>query len=265
MSNNISPLAYVDPAAKLGDNVVVDAFVFIDADVVIGDNCHIRPHASVLRGTVMGNNNVIYEGSVIGAEPQDFRWKGEKSYLRIGDNNKIHEHVIINRSIHENGATEIGSNSYIMAQTHIGHDSHVGDYCVLGNSVKIAGNVNIDSYTILSSCVIVHEGMQIGKWVLAKGGTRVTGNIPPFAIMAHNPISYFGVNSFIMRKGNFSEEIIDDMAKCYRHIYQSNTSTRNALIRIKEDVAPSPERDAIIDFLVKNNLKVAGLSRVFDD
>jgi UDP-N-acetylglucosamine acyltransferase len=262
MSNSISPLAFVDPAAKLGDNVTVDAFAFIDAFTEIGDNCHIRPHASVLRGTIMGSNNVIYEGSVIGAEPQDFRWKGEKSYLRIGNNNKIHEHVIINRSIHEGEATEIGCNSYIMAQTHIGHDSKIGDYCVLGNSVKIAGDVKIANYTILSSAVVVHEGMNVGTWAMVKGGTRITGHVPPFAIMAHNPISYFGVNAFIMRKGGIAENIIDDMAKCYRHLYQSNTSVRNAIIRIKEDVDPSSERDAVVDFLISNNMKVAGLQRV---
>lgn len=260
MANTIHPTAFVDPSAKLGDNVKIDAFAFIDRDTEIGDNCWIRPHASVLHNTVMGKNNQIFEGAVIGANPQDFRWNGEKSFLRIGEGNKIHEHVIINRSIHENGYTEIGNNSFIMAQSHIGHDCKIGDHCVLGNGVKLAGDVRVDDYTILSSGVIGHEGSRVGTWALIKGGSRINGNVPPYAIMAHNPISYYGVNAFIMRKGDIPESIIDDVAKCYRHIYQSGTSVRNAMIRIREDVDQSAERDIILDFVESNNLKIVGIS-----
>ncbi len=265
MSNIIHPMAFVDPSAQLGDNVKIDAFVFIDKDTVIGDNCIIRPHASVLHNTVIGKGNEIFEGAVIGANPQDFRWKGEKSFLHIGDNNKIHEHVIINRSIYEGKSTVVGSNNFIMAQTHVGHDCKVGDWCVLGNSVKLAGEVTIAPYSILSSGVICNERSNIGSWCMIKGGTRVNGNVPPYVIMAHNPITYFGVNAYIMRRGNMSDEVIDDVAKCYRHIYQSSTSVRNAMLRIREDVKPGKERDAIIKFIEDNNRHLAGISTVFFD
>lgn len=260
MANKIHPLAYVDPTAKLGDNIQIDAFAFIDKDTEIGDGCWIRPHASVLHNTILGPNNEIFEGAVIGANPQDFRWHGEKSFLRIGEGNKIHEQVIINRSIHENGYTEIGNHSFIMAQSHIGHDSKIGDYCVLGNGVKLAGSVKIGDYTILSSNVVGHEDSTVGPWVLIKGGARFNGNVPPYAIMAHNPISYYGVNAFIMRKGNLQEDVIDDIAKCYRHIYQSGTSVRNAMIRIHEDIKQSKERDDILNFIESHNLDIVGIS-----
>lgn len=260
MANIIHPLAFVDPSAKLGDNVKIDAFAFIDKDTEIGDNCWIRPHASVLHNTIMGPDNEIFEGAVIGANPQDFRWHGERSYLRIGEGNKIHEHCIINRSIHEDGFTEIGSHSFIMAQSHIGHDSKIGDYCVLGNGVKLAGDVRVGNYTILSSNVVGHEGSRVGEWVLIKGGARFSGNVPPYTVMAHNPIVYCGVNAYIMRKGDIPESIIDDVAKCYRHVYQSATSVRNAVIRIREDVAQSQHRDAILAFINGSNLKLVGIS-----
>ncbi len=260
MANIIHPLAFVDPTAKLGDNVKIDAFAFIDKDTVIGNNCKIRPHASVLHNTIIGDDNEIFEGAVIGANPQDFRWHGETSYLRIGRGNKIHEHVIINRSIHENGYTEIGNNSFIMAQSHIGHDCKIGDYCVLGNGVKLAGDVEIGNYVILSSNVIGHEGSCVGPWVLIKGGSRFNGNVPPYAIMAHNPIAYYGVNAYIMRKGNMSDDVIDDVAKCYRHLYQSGTSVRNAILRIREDIKPGAERDAILKFVEDHNLDIVGVA-----
>lgn len=255
----LSSLAYIHPEAKIGKNVTIDAFAFIDKNVEIGDGCHIHPHVSILSGARIGKNNEIYENAIISASPQDFRWKGEESFVVIGDNNKIREQVIINRSIYHHGKTEIGNSSFIMAQTHIGHDSKIGDHCVLGNAVKIAGNVIIGNYTILSSNALVHEKCHVGDLALIKGGCRVNGHVPPFAVMAHNPISYIGVNSYVLKKVNKSDAIIDDIAKCYRHVYQSGTSVFNALRRIKEDVDHSSERDAVIVFIEDHDLKLAAV------
>lgn len=256
----ISPLAYVDPKAKLADDVRVEPFAFIDADVEIGPGCHIMSHASVIGGTSIGKNTKLYDGCVVGADPQDFRWRGEKGRCVIGDNVHVYQHVIINRSIHEGACTQIGNNSFIMAQSHVGHDSKVGEYCVLGNGVKVAGDCKIDNYSVLSSGVIVHEKCQIGQWVLIKGGCRVNNNVPPYAIMAHNPITYYGVNAYIMRKGGIKEEKIDDIAKCYRHIYQCGTSLFNAMRRIQEDVSAGAEREAILTFIRDHGMKIAGVS-----
>lgn len=245
----LSNLAYIHPEAKIGNDVIIDAFAFIDKNVEIGDGTHIHPHASILSGARIGKNNEIFENAIISASPQDFRWKGADSCVIIGDNNKIREQVIINRSIHAGGETRIGNNSFIMAQTHIGHDSKIGNYCVLGNAVKIAGDVEIGNYTILSSNALVHEKCHVGEWSLIKGGCRVNGHVPPYAVMAHNPISYFGVNAYVLKKAKKPDHIIEDIAKCYRHLYQTGTSVFNALRRIKDDVEESHERNAIIMFI----------------
>ncbi len=258
--SKISPLAFVHPQAKIADDVQIDPFVFIDADVEIGSGCIIMSHASVIGGTKIGKNTKLYDGCVVGADPQDFRWRGERGRCEVGDNVHIYQHVIINRSIHTGASTVIGDNSYIMAQSHIGHDSSVGQYCVIGNGAKIAGDCKVDDYSILSSGAIVHERCQIGKWVLVKGGCRVNNNVPPYSIMAHNPISYYGVNAFILRKGKMSEDRIDDIAKCYRHIYQCGTSLFNAMRRIQEDVTPGPEREAILTFIRDHGMKIAALN-----
>lgn len=259
--NKISNLAYVDPGAKLGDNVIIDPFVYIEDNVVIGDNCHIRPNAVIRSGARIGNNNNFYEGCIIAATPQDFRWNGEESLVEIGDNNTIREQVIINRSIHKDKATVIGNNSFIMAQSHIGHDSRIGNYCVLGNAVKIAGYVNIGNYSILSSHALVHEKCDIGEWCLIKGGCRVNNHVPPYSIMAHNPIEYKGVNSFVLRKAHTPEDVIDNIASAYRHLYNSNTSVFNAVRRIKADVNPGKEKDAILDFIKSHDLKLAAVPK----
>ncbi len=263
--STISPLAFVHPDAKIGENVTIAPFAYIDANVEIGDDCVIHPHVSILSGARIGKGNVFFDGCIISATPQDFRWKGEDSYVRIGDNNKIREHVIINRSIYPGGETKIGSYSFIMAQSHIGHDSSIGNWCVLGNAVKIAGSCKINNYTILSSNALVHENCEIGEWALIKGGCRVNNNVPPFVIMAHNPIEYYGVNAYILKKGRMEEDTISEIAKSYRHIYQSNTSAYNAYKRIKSDVADCKEKDAILKFLKSHNYKLAALPDIEEE
>lgn len=253
----ISPLAYVDPAAKLGNDVIVHPFAFIDKNVEIGDRCEIMPYASVMKGARIGSNTQIYNGAIVSATPQDFRWKGEDTLCYIGDNCIIREQVIINRGIHPEGGTRIDSNCCIMAESHIGHDSHVESYCVLGNGVKIAGDVRVEHGTILSSNVILNEGVHVGSLALVKGGCRISSNVPPFVIIAHNPATYYGVNAVILSKhADFTPEQIDDIAKAYRHIYQSSTSLFNALARIEADIEPSPIRDEIVNFIRGNNSKI---------
>lgn len=255
----ISKLAHVDPSAKIADGVTIHAFAYIDKNVEIGPGCEIMPYASIIRGTRMGANNKVYQGAIVGADPQDFRWKGEETYCYIGDNNVIREQVIINRGITSNGGTRIGNDSFIMAESHIGHDSHIKGQCVLGNGVTVAGDVEIEDCVIISSNAIVHEGCHIGRYALIKGGTRIGSNVPPYVIIAHNPATYYGVNAYIMRRDNrFSEELVDDAAKAYRHIYQCGTSVFNALKRIEADIEPSELRDGILRFIRDNNMRIVG-------
>lgn len=257
----ISPLAHVDPTAKIGENVIIRPFAFVDADTEIGDGCEIMSYTSIIRGTRIGKNTKVYQGSILGADPQDFRWKGEDTYCYIGDNNVIREHVIINRGITSEGGTRIGNDSFIMADTHIGHDSRISDKCVIGNGVTIAGDTEVGTCTILSSGVMLHEKSKVGDWVLVKGGCRITGNVPPYVIMAHNPASYFGVNAVILRKGGYTENDIDEIAKAYRHIYQTGTSVFNALGRIEADVAAGKIRDAITGFIRACNLRLVAIPK----
>lgn len=254
----ISPLAHVDPAAKLGANVTIYPFAFVDADVEIGDNTVIYPYSSIMAGTRIGHDCKIYQGSIIGAEPQDFRWKGEKTLCTVGDNTIIREHVIINRGTDPNRGTGIGSDCFIMAKSHIGHDTEIQDRVVVGNGATIAGDVVVGTCSILSSNVILHERSHIGQWAVIKGGCRIGSNVPPFVIIAHNPAEFFGVNAWIMKKHGYSEDDIDDIAKAYRHLYQSGTSVFNALKRIEADVTPGEHRDAILSFIRDNNLRVVG-------
>lgn len=253
----ISPLAYVDPEAKIGENVTIHPFAFIDKDVEIGDGCEIKPYASILRGARLGKKVKVYQGAVISASPQDFRYKtDEKTYCHIGDEVSIREQVIINRGIRPGIGTNIGPETYVMAQTHIAHDTNIKGRSIIGNSVQIAGDVEVDEYCILSHSVILNEETKIGRYVFVKGGCRINGNVPPYAIMAHNPVEYGGVNAFALRYMKQPETVIDNIAKAYRHIYGSGTSVRNGIKRILADIPQCTERDNIVEFIKQHDCKI---------
>lgn len=261
--NNISNLASVHPGAKLGDGITIGPFVYVEDNVEIADGCYIRPHASILSGTRLGKGCTVYEGAVVGATPQDFRWDGSETFVVIDEDTTIREQVIINRGINPGGSTHIGAHSFIMAQTHIGHDSSIGNHCVLGNAVKIAGDCEVGDHSIMSSSSMVHEGCRVGQWVLVKGGCRINSNVPPYVVVAHNPVVYYGVNATVLRYNGFNEDQIDNIAKCYRHIYQCSTSVFNAMRRIREDVE-GPESKAILDFIDAHKRKIVGISHLVE-
>lgn len=247
----ISPLAHIHPGAKIGENCTIEPFVYIEDNVVIGDNCHIMAHSSVLSGTRMGNNNKVFHGAVVGGIPQDLKFVGEDTTLEIGDNNMIRENVTLNRGTASKGKTVIGSNNLFMENSHIGHDCVIGSGCIIGNSTKIAGEVVISDFAILSACVLVHQFGHIGSYVMIQGGSRINKDIPPYIIVGREPARYCGLNIIGLRRRGFSNETIKSIHEAYRHIYESGTIVSTALARIKESGNITPEVEYIINFVEK--------------
>lgn len=249
----ISPLAYIDPEAKIGENCEIGAFAYIDKNVVIGNNCEIMPHASVLYGTRMGNNNKVFHGAVIGGVPQDLKFKGEDTTCEIGDNNTIRENVTINRGTASRGKTVVGSNNLFMENSHIGHDCIIGNGCIIGNSSKMAGEVVIDDNAILSACVLVHQFCHIGGYIMVQGGSRTSMDIPPYIIVGREPARYCGLNIVGLRRRGFSNETITNIRNAYRLIYESDNNVSTGLAKIKETIPMTPEIEYIVNFIEKQS------------
>lgn len=245
----ISPLAYIDPEAKIGENCEIGPFAYIDKNVIIGDNCTIMPHASVLSGTRMGNNNKVFHGAVIGGVPQDLKFKGEETTCEIGDNNMIRENVTINRGTASRGKTVVGSNNLFMENSHIGHDCIIGSGCIIGNSSKMAGEVIIDDNAILSACVLVHQFCHIGGYVMVQGGSRFSMDVPPYIIVGREPARYCGLNIVGLRRRGFSNETITNIRNAYRNIYESDNNVSTGVAKIKENIPMSPEIEYILNFI----------------
>ena len=231
MANNISPLAYVSPKAQLGKNVTIDAFAYIDDNVILGDNCHVFPNA------------------VIGCVPQDLKFRGEETYTVIGDNCVLREFVTIHRGTASKGKTVIGSNNLIMAYCHVAHDCILHDHIIMSNATQLAGEVEVDDYAIIGGGSLVHQFSHIGAHCMIQGGSKVNKDVPPYAVIAREPIAFCGINSVGLNRRGYTPEQIHTIQEVYRLIYNAGLNTTQALQRILETLPPSPERDGIVDFI----------------
>ena len=245
----ISPLAYIHPEAKIGENVEIGPFVYIDKNVVIGDNNVIMPNVNILYGSRIGNGNRIFPGAVIGAVPQDLKFRGEETTAEVGDTNTIRENVTINRGTAAKGKTVVGSNNLWMEGVHVAHDTFVGNGCIIGNATKLAGEVEIDDNAIISSTVLMHQFCRIGGYTMVQAGSRSSKDIPPYIIAGREPIAYCGLNLVGLRRRGFSNELIENIHNAYRIIYQSGKNVSEALKQIREEIPMTPEIEYIVSFI----------------
>lgn len=243
------PLAYVHPDAKVADNVVIEPFVSIDRDVVIGEGTRIGSSVTILSGTRIGKNCNIFPGAVLGAVPQDLKFKGEYSTVEIGDNTTIREFVTVNRGTAARGKTTVGNNCLIMAYAHIAHDCSVGNYVILVNNTQLAGEVIIDDWAIIGGMTAVHQFCHIGSHVMVAGGSLVRKDVPPFIKAGREPLAYVGINSIGLRRRDYSNEKIREIQDIYRYIYQKGLNTAQAVEIIEAEMPASQERDEILLFV----------------
>ncbi len=243
------PLAYVHPQAKIADNVVIEPFVTIHKNVEIGEGTWIGSNVTIMEGARIGKNNKIFPGAVISAIPQDLKFRGEDTFVRIGDSNVIREFVTINRGTKANNETVIGNGNLIMAYVHLAHDCIVEDNCILANNVALAGHIKINSWAIIGGQVAVHQFVNIGSHCFISGGTLVRKDVPPFTKAAREPISYAGINSIGLRRRGFTTEVINQIQDVYRHIYLRNMNVTQAIDYIEAEVPATAERDEIVTFI----------------
>lgn len=245
----ISPLAYIHPEAKIGENVEIGPFCYIDRDVEIGDGNTFMNSVTVLSGSRIGKGNIFFPGAVIGAIPQDLKFRGEETLAIVGDNNKIRENVTINRGTAAKGKTVVGSGNLLMEGCHIAHDVLVGNDVIIGNTTKLAGEVVIDDHAILSACVLVHQFCRIGGYTMVGGGTRTSQSILPYTICAREPAAYCGLNIVGLRRRGFERDVINSIHEAYRIIYQGGLSLSDALQTIQRELPMTPELTYILDFI----------------
>lgn len=247
--SKISPLAYIHPEAVIGENCEIGPFCYIDRGVVIGDNNTFMNSVTVLYGARIGNGNIFFPGAVISAIPQDLKFVGEDTIAEIGDNNKIRENVTINRGTAAQNRTHVGNNNLLMESAHVAHDAFIGNNCIIGNGTKLAGEIVIDDFAILSANVLMHQFCRVGSHVMIGGGTRFSQDILPYSLIARDPAAYCGLNNVGLRRRGFDREIIDNIHRTYQIILQGTGKLNDLLARVEEEIPISPEIQYILDFI----------------
>lgn len=249
----IDSRAIVDPAARLADDVVVGPWSIIGPDVEIGAGSMIGPHVIVKGPTRIGKNNRIYQFSSVGEDTPDLKYQGEPTRLVIGDNNVIREGVTIHRgTVQDRNETTIGNNNLLMAYVHVGHDSVIGDHCILVNNASLAGHVHVGDWAILSGYVLVHQFCHIGAHSFAGMGTAIGKDVPAYVMVFGSPAEAKSINLEGLKRRGFSAAAIAQLRRAYKIIYRQSNTTEVALQQLRELAAETPEVQLLIDSLERS-------------
>jgi len=245
----IHATAAVDPSARLGTGVTIGAYSVIGADVEIGDGTVIGAHCTIDGPTRIGRDNHIHGHAAIGGEPQDKKYRGERSELVIGDRNSIREFTTINRGTGDGGGvTRIGNDNWILAYAHIAHDCQVGNHTIFGNGATLGGHVTVEDHVVVGGLAAVHQFCRVGKLSMLGGCSKAVQDVPPFMLVDGNPAETRTINKVGLERNQVSEEVQNALRQAYKILFREGLTISNALTRIEADLPQLPEVRHLVHF-----------------
>jgi UDP-N-acetylglucosamine acyltransferase len=243
----VAPTARIHPDAVIGPGVRIGEYCVIEADVAVGAGCMFEPYVYVKRWTTLGEQNEISAGTVLGTDPLDKNFTGERSYLRIGDRNKVREHYTISRGTKPESVTEIGSDNYIMTSGHIAHNCKLGNDIVVASCALLAGYVEVEDQAFISGGVVVHQFSKVGRLAMIAGNTRINSDTPPFFMYAGYNVEAKGLNVVGLKRAGYKASDVATLKKAYQILYRCNLKLEEALARIEAEI-PTPETLHLVRF-----------------
>ena len=244
----VAPTARVHPDANIGPKSRIGEFCVIEPDTVIGAHCVMHPYVVVRRWTTVGEENEISSGVVLGSDPLDRAFTGERSFLSIGKRNKVREHFTISRGTKPESATRIGDNNFIMTSGHVAHDCQIGSNIVIASCALVAGYVEIEDDAFISGGVVIHQFSRIGRLAMVGGNTRVNSDLPPYFLYTDFNVAAHGLNLVGLKRAGFSAQEISKLKTAYRMIYRSGLKLNEAMDRITKEV-DSEHANHLVDFI----------------
>ena len=244
----VASTARVDPGAVIGAGVHIGEFCVIEGDVAIGAGCLLEPYVYVKRWTTLGAGNEISAGTVLGTDPLDRGFSGARSYLRIGNGNKIREHYTISRGTAPESATEIGDDNYIMTSGHIAHNCRIGNQTVIASCALVAGYVEVEDQAFISGGVVVHQYSKIGRLAMIGGNTRINSDVPPYFLYAGYNVQAKGLNLVGLKRAGYRASDVSVLKKAYQILYRSGLKLEDALARIETELT-TPETLHLVNFI----------------
>ena len=247
-SAHIAPTARIHPGAEIGPQCVIGEYCVIDQDVRLGAHCLLEPYVYLKRWTTLGDHNEISASTVLGTDPLDKNFTGERSYLRIGNRNKIREHYTISRGTQPESATELGDDNYIMTSGHIAHNCKIGNNTVIASCALVAGHVQVEDQAFISGGVVVHQYSRIGRLAMIAGNVRVNSDAPPFFLYSDFDIAAKGLNLVGVRRAGFTHLEIAALKQAYKLLYRSGLKLDQALARIETEL-PGEHTRHLVSFI----------------
>jgi UDP-N-acetylglucosamine acyltransferase len=232
----VAATARVHTEACVGPRVKIGEFAIVEEDVVIGAHCRIEPYVYVKRWTTLGERNEISAGTVLGTDPLDKNFTGQRSYLRIGDGNIIREHYTISRGTQPESVTEIGDGNYIMTSGHIAHNCRIGNNTVIASCALVAGHVEVEDQAFISGGVVIHQYSKIGRLAMIGGNSRVNLDVPPFFLYTDFNVRPKGLNLVGLKRAGFTSQEIAALKAAYKILYRSGLKLNDALARISSEL-----------------------------
>lgn len=244
----IHPNAVVHPAAKLGQDVQIGPGAVVGEHVQIGDRTVLGAHVVADGWTTVGSDCRVFTGAILGSECQDLKFKGERSYMRIGNKNIIREYVTMNRATGEDAATVVGDQNLIMAYAHVGHDSIIGNSNIVANAVTLAGHVTIENHTNIGGLTAIHQYVRVGSYAMIGGYSRIVKDVPPYILCAGSPLRIVGINRIGLERKGFDNERIKIIEHAYRIMYRSKLNVSQAMKKLEEENS-QPDVVPFVEFI----------------
>jgi UDP-N-acetylglucosamine acyltransferase len=264
-TSNIHPTAVVAPGAKIGNHVTIEPYAIINGNVTLEDHVVIKSHAYIDGHTTIGEGTVVYPSASIGTKTQDLKFRGEKTFVKIGKKCEIREFVTINSSCQENSVVQVGDNCLIMAYCHVAHNCVVGNRVIMSNNATLAGHVTVEDCAIISAFTPIHQFVRIGKHAMVGGLSRVTRDIPPYTIGAGIPFKFGGINIVGLKRHQIPLKTRQELGKAFKLLYRSKLRLEEALKSIEQDLEPLPEILHLLQFCRESKRGLMGMEGVAND
>lgn len=249
--------AIVSKKAKIADDVVIGPYTIIGDNVAVGSGTKIGAHCVIDGNTSIGKSCEIFTGAVLGSRPQDLKFKGEKSFLQIGDGNIIREYCTFNPGTEENGKTAVGSNNLFMAYSHVAHDCIVGNDCIIANNGTLAGHVTIEDGAVVGGLVAIHQFVKMGELSIVGGCSKVVQDIPPYSTCDGHPARVYGLNLIGLRRHKIPKESIKELERAFKILFNLGLSPRHALEKIEREISRTEEISHLVDFIKSSQRGIA--------
>jgi UDP-N-acetylglucosamine acyltransferase len=246
----IHPTAIVDKKAEIAEDAEIGPWVFVGPRCRVGSGSVLHARVTLDENVTLGAHVTVGIGSVLGGRPQDLKFKGEVTYVEIGDHTTIREYATINRGTAESFKTTVGQHSFIMSYVHLAHDCHVGDHVIMSNGTQLAGHVTVMDHAIISGLCAVHQFAKIGRHSFIGGCSRVAKDVPPFVKAVGNPIRLYGLNSVGLQRRGFADEVVTELKKAYRLLFRSDDlNISQAIDQAERELNLFPEVQELIEFV----------------